>query len=92
MRKRDIAVLLGLCLLIGCNATTITTDQPAYGIPVDFTSNQFLWGLVGDTVQTSGYSSRAEVYKGFGNYIMTILTAGIYSPWTVKVWYTETKK
>ena len=92
MKKRDIIVLLGLCLLIGCNSTTITTNQPAYGIPVDHTSNQFLWGLVGDTVHTSGIISRAEVYKALGDYLMTIITIGIYTPWSVKIWYTETDK
>jgi len=91
MTKRIITLVLILSvgLLGACSSTTITTDQPAYGIPVDFTSHQFLWGMVGGQVHTSGTMSRTEVYKGFGDMILTVLTLGLYTPWSVEAWYKE---
>lgn len=92
MKRRAIGAALLLCLLAGCCTTEISTDQPAYGKPARFTSHQFLWGLVGGHVHTSGRLSRVEVYKGVGNYILTVLTVGLYSPWSASVWYSETTK
>ena len=90
MRMRVFAAAMLAGMLAGCCSTHVTTEQPAYGIPVDDTSNQFLWGLVSGRVHTSGHMSRVEVYKSFGDYILTFITLGIYTPWSVNIWYSET--
>ena len=90
MRARMIVVAMVAGMFAGCCATHVTTEQPAYGIPVSNSSHQFLWGMVSGNVHTSGHLSRVEVYKSFGDYILTIITLGIYTPWSVNTWYSET--
>ena len=92
MKRLILILAISLCLLTACSRTSITTTQPAYGIPVKNTSHHFLWGLAGDNVETSGRISRTEVYKGFGDHILTWLTLGLYSPWSVKIWHADSKE
>jgi len=91
MKSLALCAALTSLLLVACQTTEISSDQPAYGIPSHYSSNQFLWGLVSGEVHASGRVARAEVYKSFGDYILTAVTLGLYTPWSVSIWYTETE-
>ncbi|MGC2165014.1 MAG: Bor family protein [Gallionella sp.] len=92
--KRSVPILL-ILLLVGCSTVTIQPQQsgklvtqPTY----EESKNFFFWGLAGEfrfdvTKICSGKKvTQMQTQQTFVNGLLGLVTLGIYSPHTVKVW------
>ncbi|NND36137.1 MAG: Bor family protein [Gammaproteobacteria bacterium] len=92
---RLILVLCAVMVIAGCSTITINPrseivvrDEPSYEQTRDF----FLWGLVGEervnvTEACDGKAvAQMQSQATFVNGFLGLITLGIYSPHTVKVW------
>ncbi|MFW2404951.1 MAG: Bor family protein [Gammaproteobacteria bacterium] len=88
-------VLTAVALLAGCSTVTIkprtdvaVSDVPSYEQTRDF----FLWGLVGEErvnvseVCEGKPAAQMQSQQTFVNGFLGLITLGIYSPHSVKVW------
>lgn len=89
-RTRTVSILAGLAVCLGlsagCTVAKIQAAAPPTWEPVSQTSHRLFWGLICFETTIPYHVARAEVYLGIGDWFATVLTAGIYSPYSVDVW------
>lgn len=97
--KNSIAALAAVALLSGCATVTITPDgapQTAAKPTYEETQNFFIWGLVPekntvDVVEVCGDADvrQLQTQDTFGNGLLSVVTFGMYTPRTARVWCEE---
>jgi hypothetical protein len=92
-----LAVALLALGLAGCQTIKYQTGRPAAPTYVEQDIHFFLWGLVGkpvvdlDPAGPHGVADWRSAAKG-GNYLLDVLTLGIYNPRTVTIHCVEVSR
>ena len=95
MLKQGVAACLAALMLAGCAAVTVRPDGGGRvaGAP-DFQESRsyFLWGLIGEhTIDVAEICGKSGVEQfqsifTFGDGLLGVVTLGLYTPKTAKVW------
>ena len=90
----NILFLLMLAFLTACQTVTIKPEGKGSNSPADYEQvhNFFLWGLVGEkyinvsTICPNREIKQIQTQSSFWNRVNYIVTLGIFSPKTARVW------
>ena len=86
-----------LCLsIVSCQTVTVKPGggKSVYSFAPQYESSQhfFLWGLVGESfidiasICKNRKARQMQTQRAFSNGLVEVLTLGVYSPRTVKIW------
>jgi len=88
-------LILSFLILASCSTVTISppgSDKISTAPNYQKSEHFFLWGVIGETrVNTESVCSgeqpvQMQSQSTFGNEFISLLTLGLYTPHTVKVW------
>jgi hypothetical protein len=92
---KKISLMLFCIILASCSTVTISpsgSDKISSAPNYQKSEHFFLWGLVGETrvnVESTCLGeqpAQMQSQSTFGNELFSLLTFGLYTPHTVKVW------
>jgi len=85
MKKLLVPFAVIAALSSGCYHVSVKSPQAPNGVQLEQTAHMFLFGLIGDEVDSPCAPSAVETRQGVIDWLLSGVTLGLYTPYSVTV-------